>query len=453
MESLSLKKIASVINAECETDAEIKCICTDTRKIEKGCLFIAVEGEKFDGHDFVEAAFQKGACAAVCHKKVMCGGTVLMVQNTVDAYLQIAGYYRSLFNIPVIGLTGSVGKTTTKEFTALAMSAKYKTLKTEQNFNNEMGMPATLLRLDKSYEAAVVEMGMNHFGEIHRLVSQSRPTMGIITNIGLSHIENLGSRDGILKAKLEILDGMSETAPLILNGDDDKLISVRSDTRKIYYFGIQNKNADFLAYDIVNEEPQTRFKIKFAGGTVSVIIPITGIHNVMDALAGFAAAYLNGASAEKIAAVLGEYVPAGMRQKSVKMGDYTVIEDCYNASPDSMRAAISTLASTAAKKRIAVLGDMLELGSFSEELHRQIGAFAAENNIDVVLGYGSDAKFYCLEAEKDGVGITEFFEDKKELLEKILASVESGTVILFKGSHAMHLEETVHDLYERKGLK
>lgn len=452
MEKLSLKKIAEVIGAEYEGDLSIDTICTDTRKISKGCLFIAFEGEKFDAHTFVGEAEKLGAAAVVCHKKVDCNIPVLYVKNTRTAFLDIAGYYRSLFDIRLVGITGSVGKTTTKEFVALAMGAGYKTLKTEGNFNNDIGMPTTLLRLDSSYEAAVIEMGMNHFGEIHNLTLRSKPTMAIITNIGVSHIEYLGSRDGILKAKLEILDGMESGAPLLLNLNDDKLATAKIEGRKVYYFAIENEKADFNAHSIAESEMSTSFKLTYNSREFDITIPTVGKHNVLNAAAAFAAGVLNDIEPEKVCTALGEYVPSGMRQKIVKLSDFTVIEDCYNASPDSMKASIGTLKSLEAKKRIAVLGDMLELGDYSEKMHREIGKFCADNGIDVLFGFGEVSRFYTEEASKGGVK-AKAFTDREELLENILEELKSGTAILFKGSHAMRLDKTIQSLYERKGIK
>ena len=452
MEKLSLKKIAEVIGAEYEGDLIIDTVSTDTRKISKGCLFVAFEGERFDAHTFVKEAEKLGAAAVVCHKEVECNIPVLYVENTRTAYLDIAGYYRSLFDIRVVGITGSVGKTTTKEFVSLAMGAGYKTLKTEGNFNNDVGMPATLLRLDSSYEAAVIEMGMNHFGEIHNLTLRSKPTMAIITNIGVSHIENLGSRDGILKAKLEILDGMQSDAPILLNLNDDKLSTAKIEGRKVYYFAIEDERADFNAYSISESELSTSFKLLYNSKEYEIAIPTIGRHNVINATAAFAAGVLNDIDPEKICKALGNYVPSGMRQKIVKFDKFTVIEDCYNASPDSMRASISTLKGLKSKKSIAVLGDMLELGSYSEQMHREIGKYCADTGIDVLFGFGEASRFYSEVAARGGVK-AKSFTDREELLNAIEKEIDDGSAILFKGSHGMHLDKTIESLYERKGIK
>ena len=453
MEKISLKKIAEVVGAECESDLFITSICTDTRNIEKGCLFIAFSGENFDAHNFVEEAAKKGAAAVLCQREVECSAPVLYVKDTRTAYLDIAGFYRSQFEIPLIGITGSVGKTTTKDFVALGLSAKYKTLKTKGNFNNDIGMPRTLLELDSSYEAAVIEMGMNHFGEIHNLTLRSKPTMGVITNIGVSHIENLGSREGILKAKLEILDGMSEDAPLILNADNDLLAEVKIDGRPVYYFGIENEKADFRAVDIKSEGASTSFTVVYPDGEKEISVPAVGNHIVLNAVCAFAVGILNRVDADSLAKKLGEYVPSGMRQRQVDCGEFVVIEDCYNASPDSMRAAITTLTGLNTGKKIAVLGDMLELGEFSEKFHSDVGKIAAESGVDVLLCYGKDSRFYKSSAEENGIKKALHFEDQSELLEHLIKEIEQGSAVLFKASHGMHLENVIKELYERKGIK
>lgn len=453
MEKLTLKEIARVLGCEVSADADITDISTDTRNITPGSLFIAIEGERFDAHDFVGQAAQKGASAVVVHKDVQCSAPVLRVEDTVEAYLDIAGYYRDRYDIPLIGLTGSVGKTTTKDMVALAMSAGYKTLKTQANFNNHIGMPKTLLELDSSYSAAVIEMGMNHFGEISALSRRCKPTMGIITNIGVSHIENLGSREGILRAKLELLEGLKPDAPLILNGDNDLLSKVKLEDRRVYFFGIENKEADFLATDISSDSVSTSFTVSFKEGRQKITLPTVGNHNVLNALAAFAAAYLNGVSPESIAEALSGYVPSGMRQKVVDCGNFKVIEDCYNASPDSMRASLSTLANMPGGKKVAVLGDMLELGKFSEQLHREVGEFAAKCGIDELLCFGKEAAYIALAAREASVKEVRSFSDREEFINEVCGRARDSAVLLFKASHGMHFEEIISELYERNGIK
>lgn len=446
MEILKLSEIANACGGEYTAETEINAVCIDTRKITKGCLFICIKGERFDAHQFADEALEKGASAVMIDEDITPNGAYVKVDNTAKALLILGGYYRSKFSIPIVALTGSVGKTTTKEFTALVVGAKYNTIKTQGNLNNEIGLPQMLFQLDNSVQAAVIEMGMNHFGEISRLVNATKPTIGVITNIGVSHIENLGSRDGILKAKLEITEGLKEGAPLILNGDNDKLQTVTSNKHKIYFYGIES--GDFRAVNISESDGKTAFDIVYFGKQQHIEIPTIGIHNVYNALSAFAVGYFLDIDPQKSADALSAYVPAGMRQRVVKVGKMTVIEDCYNASPDSMRAALTTLRDTEGNKKIAVLGDMLELGDYSKKAHSLVGEMVAENNIDCLLAYGSDAKYYYYSAKENGCKNAFLFDDKAELSAKLIQIAQPGNVVIFKGSRGMRLEDVMNNVYK-----
>lgn len=446
MKKLTLSEIAAPLSATYNQDASFDAICIDTRKITKGCLFICIKGERFDAHQFADEALEKGASAVMIHSDITPNGAYIKVEDTSKALLQLGGYYRSKFDIPVVALTGSVGKTTTKEFTHLVVNAKYNAIKTLGNLNNEIGLPQMLFQIDDGIEAAVIEMGMNHFGEISRLVNATKPTIGLITNIGVSHIENLGSREGILKAKLEICEGLKQGAPLILNGDDDMLSTVKSDVHKIYFYGINN--GDFVAKNIIENNESTTFDINYFDKVQKVTIPTIGIHNVYNALAAFAVGYFLDIEADVCANALSNYVPAGMRQKVVNVGDITSIEDCYNASPDSMRAALRTLHDTKGNKKIAVLGDMLELGDYSKKAHSQVGEMVAEYKIDYLLAYGKEAQYYVNSAKAGGVENAFLFDDKEALSQKLLEITDSADVVLFKGSRGMKLEDIINNVYK-----
>lgn len=469
MRALKLSEIAAPLNGTYNKDAEFCGVCIDTRKITKNCLFVCIKGERFDAHQFAEEALKKGAAAVMVHENVDLSGTYIKVDDTSKALLALGGYYRSLFNIPVVALTGSVGKTTTKEFTSLVVSSKYKTIKTQGNLNNEIGLPQTLFQIDDDTEAAVVEMGMNHFGEIHRLVNATRPTLALITNIAVSHIENLGSREGILKAKLEILDGLSEGAPLIINGDNDMLATVLENDEicskyNVISFGIKNK-FNYNAENIKEENGSTSFdvvytvskqidetdgvKAEFSLCRQKITIPTVGIHNVYNALAAFAVGITLNIKPEKIATALSSYVPTGMRQRLNTVGGRICIEDCYNASPDSMRASLGTLGNMNANKKIAVLGDMLELGDYSKEAHLSVGKMAGENNIDCVLAFGNDAKYYVSAAKENGVKDAVLFDDKTKLSDYLASLAQDGDAVLFKGSRGMKLEDVMNTVYKR----
>lgn len=449
MEKLRLSEIAQACGGSCNTDCDIQGVCIDTRKITKGCLFICIKGERFDGHQFASEAIKKGAAAVMIHSKIDIDCAYVRVDDTSKALLALGGYYRSKFDIPVIGLTGSVGKTTTKEFTYLVVNSKYNAIKTIGNLNNEIGLPQMLFQLDKGTEAAVIEMGMNHFGEIHNLTEAAKPTLALITNIGVSHIENLGSREGILKAKLEILDGLKKGSTLLLNGDNDMLSTVKRDDYNIVFYGVDK--GDFKADNITEENGCTSFTVNYYNKSQSITIPTIGIHNVYNALAAFAVGYYLDIDSEKCAAALASYKPEGMRQKSVEYKGITCIEDCYNASPDSMRAGITTLANTNGKRKIAVLSDMLELGDYSKKAHYEVGVIAAGCKIDFLLAFGNDSRHIIKGAIDNGMKNAYHFDSKEELTDKLIDIIEKDDTILFKASRGMKLEDVIHSVYDRWG--
>lgn len=450
MKAFTLQEAAAALGLpQMQAQATLADVCTDTRKIQPGSLFVCLRGERFDGHSFASQAAKLGAAALLVDHPVDADVPQLVVTDTGKALLQLAGWYRRRFQLPVVGLTGSVGKTTTKEFIALVLGAKYNTLKTQGNLNNEIGVPQMLFRLEDSHTAAVIEMGMNHFGEISRLTRAVAPTVGLITNIGVSHIENLGSRAGILQAKLEILEGMAPDAPLIVNMDNDMLRTVKLGDRPLLTFAIDDQSADFTATDIAEQGSTTTFTVHHSTFNQPVTIPTVGIHNVYNALAAMAVGYVTGVNPAAAASALANYVPAGMRQNLVQVGGVQVIEDCYNASPDSMRAALQTLGKLPVHRRYAVLGAMLELGDYAKEAHTQVGKMAAENGIDGVLAYGADAAYIVEAAKQAGLENARLFDTKEALVQSLAQQVQPGDGVLFKGSRGMHLENVMHTVYER----
>lgn len=449
MNKLELSEIANACSGTFNNECEINGVCIDTRKITDGCLFICIKGERFDAHQFAQEAIDKGAAAVMIHTDVNISGNFVKVADTSKALLDLGGYYRSKFSIALVGLTGSVGKTTTKEFTYLVVNAKYNAIKTLGNLNNEIGLPQMLFHIDDATQAAVIEMGMNHFGEIHRLSTAAKPTIALITNVGTSHIENLGSREGILKAKLEILDGLEKGATLLLNGDNDMLKTVKNDDYKIVFYGIDN--GDFRAENIVQSESETSFDIAYYGQSRRVTIPTIGIHNVYNALAAFAVGYFLDIDSQLCADALAQYVPEGMRQKSVSHGGVTFIEDCYNASPDSMRAAINTLADTKSNKKIAVLSDMLELGEYSMQAHSEVGKMATDAGVDYLLTVGEMSKYINSSAKENGLKNAFHFDSKEALTDKLLDILQKGDAVIFKASRGMKLEDVIHNVYDRWG--
>lgn len=449
MKPMTFKEAAAAVGSETELAGSFDCICTDTRKIEDGCLFVAIKGENFDGHDFAAKAIESGAQAVLCEKDCGLGERQILVESTRLALLDLAGYYRSLFRIKVIGITGSVGKTTTKEMVHAVVSSKYNTLKNEGNLNNEIGVPLTLFRLEKSHEAAVIEMGMSGFGEISRMTKAVKPDIAIITNIGVSHIEMLGSREGILRAKLEILEGMKSDSPVILNADDDMLVTVRPGAHPVIYYGIENGEANVKATDVTAKENEISMNADYGSGKAAVKLPFPGRHNVYNALCAVAAGQLLDIDPAKAFEALKGYVPAGMRQRINKKCGMTFIEDCYNASPDSQAAAMAVLGDMNAKRRIAVIGDMLELGSVSQEAHYGVGVRAAENGIDILLTYGERSLETARGARENGVKTVKSFNDKKELSSELCSILEADDAVLFKASRGMKLEEVIFTVYEQ----
>lgn len=429
----------------------ITAVVTDSRKVEKDCVFVCFAGERVDGHDYAAAAYKAGAAYIIANHPVagVPENRTVLVPSSSMAMVRMAANYRTLFSPLMIGVTGSVGKTTTKEFCYAILSAFGNTLKTEGNQNNDIGVPNTLFRLEAATEYAVVEMGMDHAGEIERLTRCARPSAGLITLIGVSHLENLGTRENILKAKLEICAGMPDGAPLALNADDDLLPTAKLPARlRPVWYGIDSKTADVRAENIVYDGGKTGFTLVDAKyGKFAVTIPTAGKHTVYDALAAYAAASRLGLDAAKCAASLARYQTTGMRQNIVEHGGVTVIEDCYNASPDSMKAALSVLRELPNAHKIALLGDMLELGSASEEGHRQTGVWAADAGVQTLLAYGPRSAAMAQAAKQKGV-TTVHCQTKQEVLQYLRQCVHPGDALLAKASHAMALEDLLREFYE-----
>lgn len=452
--NLKVTEIAKALGTNIDSENIINRVSIDSRDVDANTLFFAIKGERFDGHDFVKDVALKGVGAVVCHKEVECSAPVIYVNDTKDALLDLASYYKSTFkDLTLIALTGSVGKTTTKEMVACVMEQSGETLKTEGNFNNEIGMPRTLFRLSETTKNAVIEMGMDGFGQISILSKCAKPDCAIITNIGVSHIENLGSREGILKAKLEMLDGLEKGSSLFLNGDNDMLSTVKNDDYNIVFFGIENKNCDILAEDIKEIGLSTEFVAVKGDIRQKITIPTVGIHNVYDALSAFAVGLEYGISPENIAKGLMNYAPSGMRQKIREVNGITVIEDCYNASPDSQKAGLNSLCKIAKGRKIAVLGDMLELGTFSETAHRTVGEYAAECGVDILFTFGKESKYMADSAKKSGLQSVFAFTDKAELTNTLLSEIKTGDTLLFKASRGMKLEEVFEKIYEQWDVK
>ena len=453
MEKMSLSEIVSAVGGSFgyPADMMIDSISTDTRKIRPGSVFIALKGDTFDGHDFAPDAMKLGAEAVVTERQVE-GARCIIVDSTAKALRDLAHYYRMKFDVPLVGITGSVGKTTTKDMIACVLARKFKTLKTEGNHNNEIGMPLTLLELDKSYEAAVIEMGMNHAGEMSRLSMCASPTLCVITNIGVSHIENLGSQENILKAKLEILDGAFPNASLVLNRDDKLLSGIElQETRGMIWYSLKKKDSAVYASNISADEGKITFTINYGGAKYPAVLNVLGEHNVKNALAAFTVGVSLGIDPAECAAGVGDYRPAGLRQNIKQVKGASFVVDCYNAAPDSMKAALNVLSQVKVKeggKRICVLADMLELGKRSAAYHKQVGEYVASAKADMLLCFGENSRFYIEGAVKKGMPAEScrHFDSRSELAEYLKGCLEEGDAVLFKGSRGMKLEEVIESL-------
>lgn len=453
MEMMTLAEIASAVGARIDgphAQTPITTICTDTRKLAPGCLFIPLVGENFNGHDFLQAACAQAAAVLSHQEAEGLSKPVLRVRDTGQALLDLAHAYRRRFSLPIVGVTGSVGKTTTKEMIYTVLSSQYRTLRTAGNLNNQVGLPLTLLGLCGEDEAAVIEMGMSGLGEISALSRATEPTIAVITNIGVSHIENLGSRENILKAKLEIADGLRPGAPLLVNLDNDLLGGVlQVGDHPIKTYAVQNPAADVRARNIREQDFATSFEIAYQGRAYPAVIPCIGEHNVLDAVAAFYVGVLAGIAPDQCARALKEYEPAGMRQRIRQIDGVTVIEDCYNASPDSMRASLRTLVSIkTAGRRIAVLGDMLELGAVSGQAHREVGELAGALGVDLVVCVGAQAALYAEGAEKTKGVRTARFAQNAPAADWLQTAIRPGDVVLFKASRGIRLEEIIHTLWK-----
>ena len=431
-------------------DTEVTAVTTDSRKIEKGCLFAALKGSRVDGHSFVPAAYEQGASCALVEDPAGLDGPYIMVESCYQALKDIAEYYRQVMGIPVVAVAGSVGKTSTKEMVASVLSQRYRVLKTEGNFNNELGVPLTIFRIRPEDEVAVLELGISDFGEMHRLSKIARPDVCVMTNIGLCHLENLKSRDGILKAKSEIFDYAADGCIACLNGDDDKLRTLRdrAGIRPCFY-GTGQGN-DVWAEHIENRGLEGVDADICAGAErVRVHIPIPGIHMVYNALAGAAAGMAMGLGMQEIKEGIEALEPVGGRNHIVRLEHLTVIDDCYNANPVSMAASLDVLG-CALGRRVAVLGDMGELGETEEKLHRQVGVRAGQNGIQLILCAGKLAQHMVKGAQSTHSGShIVYFPDREELLRQLPELLEEGDTVLVKASHFMGFEKVVDLLRER----
>lgn len=448
---LARELLAGLTPAQGEWDeVMVELVTTDSREVRPGCVFVAFPGENFDGHDFAAKALENGALYVVLNHPVegVPAEKTVLDPDSYHAMMTIGANYRRHYHPKMVGVTGSVGKTTTKQMCYAALSGFGETIKTEGNQNNELGMPRTLMRIDASTEYAVIEMGMSHAGEIERLSGAAKPDVGIITCVGVSHIGNLGSQENICKAKLEICAGLPEGAPLVLNYDDEYLrkASLPEHVRPVW-FSLKDETADVCALSIRQEADGMSFVlVDQEGGTFMVRIPAMGRHNVANALAAYCAATRLGCDPRKVIRGLSNFEQTGRRQKLVESKGVTVIEDCYNANPDSMKAALAMFKEFACKRRFALLGDMLELGELSREAHEELGRIAADSDLYCLVCYGEQAKRTAVVAAAKGLK-TLYAANYREAADALLKRMEPGDALLVKASRGMALEKVLEIFY------
>ena len=450
MEYLTPQKIAEItggdyVGGESACTVNITGAVRDDRDVRPGNLFVCIPGAHVDGHDFANRAFESGAaCCLAEHELRDAKGPYVLVKSTLEAIKAIGKHHRSRFNIPVIGVTGSVGKTTAKDMVAAVLGARFKVLKTQENLNNELGVPLTLLSLSAEYEAAVIEMGISDFGEMSRLADMVRPVFCVMTNIGSSHLLELGDLNGVLKAKSEIFAYMKPDGIAIVNGDDELLREYDPGIRKVS-FGVGGHNG-FRAENIrAVGLSGVEFEIASDTGRFPVKVPSYGNHLVLAALAAAAAGRLMGLTDEDIRRGLLSFKPVRGRANLTATGYITLIDDCYNANPDSVRSALKSLSSLPSDRppfrRVAILGDMLNLGEQSEELHREIGSEAARSRVDCLICCGDNAMFIYEGYISAGGDDMWYFPDKAKLISALPELIEKGDAVLVKASHGMKFEE------------
>lgn len=435
-------------------------VVRDNRDVQEGNLFVAIKGERVDGHRFVADAFARGAYAALVEQKPEeDGNPYILVSSSTDAMKKLAAYYRRSLDIKVVGITGSVGKTSTKEMIASVLSQKYQVLKTDGNFNNEIGLPLTIFRIRKEHQIAVLEMGISDFGEMNRLSAMANPDVCVITNIGLCHLENLGTREGILNAKTECFAHMRPGGIAILNGDDDKLCTrTEVNGKPVIFYGLGSEAkrspegilmAEKSIYATGMEDlgfSGIQTQIHTPAGCFTAVIPIPGEHNVYNALAATAVGLELGLTLDEIRQGIAAVETIAGRTNFIEVGGMTIIDDCYNANPVSMKASLEVL-SHAKGRSIAVLGDMGELGENEKQLHREVGVFAGQLGIGTVFAVGTLAEEYIKGIqERNPACELRYFNDRDSMTTALLSYVQSGDSILVKASHFMEFSKVVEAL-------
>ena len=447
MKPITLKEIATSCNGQLVGDenAVVTSIVTDSRQVKQGSMFAAIKGERVDGHKFVAPCIDSGAVCALVEEKPQCECNYIMVESTLKALKQIAKYYRSTFDIPFIGITGSVGKTSTKEMISSVLSQKFSVHKTQGNFNNELGVPLTIFGLESHHEIAVIEMGISGFTEMTRLADIVRPDISVITNIGYCHLENLIDLDGVLKAKTEMLEFLSNDGRMFFCGDDEKLFTVKEHNNvRTSFYGFDDRN-DYKA-QIINTDIEKGIscKLLLANSSVDAVVPSVENHMVANALCAAAIGEYVGMTSEQIKDGIESYKTVGSRSNVIRKNSITIIDDCYNANPTSVRASINSLAKFDSRK-VAIIGDMKELGTNENSLHFDTGKYIIDAGIDEVIAVGTLCKHLFDGANHQG----HYFETVEQCIKEIDSIVKNGDTVLVKASHSMHFENIVDTLKDK----
>lgn len=457
MKPFTLQNIAEILQQPLarpeDKSKRLSKICTDTRVLTKDCLFIALSGENFDGHDYVTTALEQGALyAVVSEKRKSYPENIFVVPDTRLAYLAIAGAWRRQMLAHIVAVTGSVGKTSTKDMVACVLESQFTTLKTEENLNNEVGVSQMLLSLTPEHQAAVLELGVDGPEQMAPMAKAVLPNIAIVTNIGQSHLAAFGTQEKIAEEKLALAAGLSQNGTLLLSGDDAVLRSKKSKHSNTLLFGIEQSDCDILARNIQIREFSQEFEIIYNNTPYPVTIPTLGRHMIYNALAGFGAGVLLGVPPEQAAQALGKYQPTGMRQKLVPFADMLVVEDCYNANPQSMQSAMETLGTMERTgRKVAILSDMLELGETQQQAHYQLGELVAKVGIDVLLSTGTLSQETVQGALDKGLSESYHFPDKEALFLFLKKQCQPGDVLWFKASRGMRLETIIQQLYQECG--
>lgn len=452
MLELSFEEILRATNGEIIKNPEkyeVEKVSTDTRKIEEKTLFIALKGDRFNGNTYVVEAFNKGANLCIVDEvlfnveELPSEVGVIKVDNTRIALMELAKFYREKLGIKVIGVTGSAGKTSTKDLLAALLSYKFNVFKTKGNFNNDIGLPLMILELNNTYDIAILEMGMSDLKEIEKLAEIASPDMGVITNIGLSHIENLKTRDNILKAKMEITTYFNNSNILVVNGNDDMLDTVYSDTYKLIKTGV-GEEFSLGAKNIVLQEFSSKFTVYTPEEEKQFLLDMPGQHNIGNLMLGICIGRELGLTLEEMSKGLNNLEATSMRLELFKKDNFTIINDCYNSSPSSVISAIDVILNVKGNRKICVLGTMRELGDESAKAHREIGTYAKNKNVDLVLCCG-DFSENIAEGFGDGCKI---YIDKESLMADLENVIKKDDIILVKASRSMKFEEITKKLMD-----